>query len=58
MFMHVCLHLDVDVISWEPTNRDDYVAHTFFWILLYVTIRVFSGFDGLSSISDSDVMTK
>jgi len=56
--MHVCLHLDVDVISWEPTNRDDYVAHTFLWILLYVTIRVFSGFDGLSSISDSDVMTK
>jgi len=28
--MHVCLHLDDVIIPWEPTNRADFVAHSFF----------------------------
>jgi len=54
--MHICLHLDDDVISWESNNRSDFVAQSFFGFK--ATIRVFRGFDGLSSISGSNVMAK
>jgi len=30
MFMHICLHLDDVTIAWQPTNRADFVAQTFF----------------------------
>jgi len=30
MFMHSCLHLDDDVISWETNNPSDFVAQSFF----------------------------
>jgi len=30
MFMHICLHLDDDIISWEAKNPSDFVAQTFF----------------------------
>jgi len=30
MFMHICLHLDDDVILWESNNRADFVAQSFF----------------------------
>jgi len=46
--------LDTDVISWESNNPSDFVA--FFGFL--VTIRVFRGFDRLSSISGSKGMAK
>jgi len=26
MFIHICLHLDDDIIPWESTNRSDFVA--------------------------------
>jgi len=54
--MHICLHLDNDVISWESNNQSDFATQSFlgFW----ATIRVFRGFDGLSSISGSKVMAK
>jgi len=28
--MHVCLHLDDDIISWESNSPSDFVARTFF----------------------------
>ena len=28
--MHICLHLDDDVILWESNNRADFVAQSFF----------------------------
>jgi len=31
MFMHIYLHLDDVIISWESTNRADFVAQS--WIL-------------------------
>jgi len=37
MFMHICLHLDNDVIPWESNNRADFVPQSFFWILGYNT---------------------
>jgi len=30
MFMHICLYLDDVIIHWEPTNRADFVTHSFF----------------------------
>jgi len=30
MFMHICLHLDDDVISWESNNPLDFVTQCFF----------------------------
>jgi len=30
MFMHISLHLDNDVISWESNNPSDFVTQTFF----------------------------
>jgi len=30
-----CLHLDDDVMSWELNNPSDFVAESFFWILVY-----------------------
>jgi len=30
MFMHICLHLDDDVISWELNNPSYFVAECFF----------------------------
>jgi len=50
--MHICLHLDYDVISWESNNPSDFVTQSFFGFS--VTIRVFRGFDGLSRISGRD----
>jgi len=35
--MHICLHLDDVIIPWESTNRADFVAQSFFWILGYNT---------------------
>jgi len=32
MFMHICLHLDDDVISWESNISSDFVAQIFFGI--------------------------
>jgi len=29
MFIHICLHLDDDVIPWESNNRADFVAQSF-----------------------------
>ena len=29
LFMHICLHLDDDVIPWESNNRADFVAQLF-----------------------------
>jgi len=31
--MHICLHLDNDVISWESNYSSDFVTWSFFWIL-------------------------
>jgi len=31
MFMHICLHLDNDVISGESNNPSDFVTQNFFW---------------------------
>jgi len=28
MFVHICLHLDDDVIPWESNNRADLVAQS------------------------------
>jgi len=28
--MHICLHLDDDVISWESNNLSDFVTQSFF----------------------------
>jgi len=47
--MHICLHLNNDVISWESNNPSDFVTQSFFGF--EATVRVFRGFDGLSSIS-------
>jgi len=30
MFMHICLHLDDDVIHWESNNPADFVTQIFF----------------------------
>jgi len=30
MFMHICLHLDDGVISWESNNPPDFVTQSFF----------------------------
>jgi len=49
--MHICLLLNDDVISWESNNPSDFVAQSCFGF--QATIRVFRGFDGLSSISGS-----
>jgi len=35
--MHIFLHLDDVIVSWELTNRADFVAQSFFWILSYNT---------------------
>ena len=35
--MHICLHLDDDVIPWKSNNRADFVAQIVFWILGYNT---------------------
>jgi len=51
--MHICLHLNDDVIPWESNSRADFVAQSFFGF--YAKIRVFRGFDRLSSISSSKV---
>jgi len=29
MFMHICLHLDDVIISWESTNQADFVTQRF-----------------------------
>ena len=29
--MHICLHLDNDVISWESNNPSDFVTQSFFF---------------------------
>jgi len=29
MFMHICLHLDNDVMSWESNNPSDFVIQSF-----------------------------
>jgi len=31
MFMHICLHLDNDVIFWESKNPSDFVTQSCFW---------------------------
>jgi len=54
--VHICLHLDDDVIPWESNNPSDFVVQSFFGF--YATIRVFTGFDELSSVSGSKVMAK
>ena len=54
--MHTCLHLDDDVIPWESNNPSDFVVQSFSGF--QAAIRVFTGFDGLSSISGSKVMAK
>jgi len=33
MFMHIFLHLDDVIITWELTNEADFVAESVFWIL-------------------------
>jgi len=35
--MHICLHLDDDVIPWESNNPSDFVDQSFFFILGYNT---------------------
>jgi len=30
MFMHICLHLDDDAMSWESNNPSDFVTPNFF----------------------------
>jgi len=32
--MHICLHLDNDVISWESNNPSDFVTQSFFFLIL------------------------
>jgi len=54
--MHLCLHLDDDVIPWESNNSSDFVVQSFFGF--EAIIRIFTGFDGLSSISGSKAMAK
>jgi len=54
--MHICIHLDNDVTSGESNHPSDLVIRSFFEFL--ASIRVFRGFDGLSSISGSKVMAK
>jgi len=54
--MHICLHLDNDIISWESNNQSGFVTQSFFGF--WATIRVFRGFHGLSSISGAKVMAK
>jgi len=56
MFVYICLHLSDLIISWESNNRADFVAQSFIWF--WATIRIFRGFDGLSSISGSKVKAK
>jgi len=31
MFIHICLHLDDVIITWESTNRAHFVAKSFFF---------------------------
>ena len=54
--MHIYLHLDDVVTSWELTNRADFVAQSLFGF--QATIPVYREFDGLSSVSGSNVMAK
>jgi len=54
--MHFCIHLDNDVTSGELNHPSDLVTRSFFGFL--ASIRVFRGFDGLSSISGSKIMAK
>jgi len=30
MFMHICLHLNIDVLSWESNNPSDFVTQSFY----------------------------
>ena len=54
--MHISMHVDNDVTSGESNNPSDLVTRSFFGF--QVSLRVFRGFDGLSSISGSKVMAK
>jgi len=54
--MHISVHLDNDVTSGESNHPSDLVTRRFFGFS--ASIRVFRGFDGLSSISGSKVMPK
>ena len=54
--MHICLYLDDVIISWELTKQADFVAQSF--IRFQAIIRVFRGFDRLSSVSGSEGMAK
>jgi len=54
--MHICLHLNNDGTSGESNHPSDLMTRSFFGFL--ASIRVFRGFDGLSSISGSKVMAK
>ena len=54
--MHISIHWDNDVTSGESNHPSDLVTRSFFGF--YASIRVFRGFDGLSSISGSKVMAK
>jgi len=52
--MRICIHLDDVIIPWESNNRADFVAQSF----LDSRIRDSRGFDGLFSISGSEVKAK
>ena len=54
--MHISIHLNNDVTSGESNHPSDLVNRSFFGF--YASIRIFRGFDGLSSISGSKVMAK
>jgi len=54
--MHICIYLDNDVTSWASNHPSDFVTRSFFGF--QASIRVFRGFDGLSSIFGSKVMEK
>jgi len=56
MFMHISLYLYDAIIPKELTKQADFVAQSF--IGFSTIIRVFRGFDGLSSISGSKIMAK
>jgi len=51
-----CLHSEDVMGPWMPMARAIFFIRVF--IGKWVIIRVFRGFDGLSSISDSTIMTK
>jgi len=54
--MHIYIHWENDVTSGESNHPLDLVTRNFFGF--QASIRVFGGFDGLSSISGSKVMAK